>query len=528
MAKLIQSNIWAMAFFGSDIVYIGAKHFNSFRSAVTKALVSKTRSTSTWNACSLLSKYVTDPFLYVLLRTLLTWKRLMMTDRGSHDIFRYVLLQASDDPVHAFGPASILCCYLKLVGWNILADGSISDHMERIFCLRDIPAAQLNHYAWDAWDKFLSDKIRQRKGLQLWPEIDALQTRRVPLPDDRRQHAILANLRCIGTLWGDQREKWTDNLDDHNLGCPLCDGDDSREHFPFECPGVADLRMQFNEVIQVAKTHHAHLCFVPVIHKHPKCRLLQLAQSQRVLPEPFTPCVSVCSNHEGLFFYTDGSCIFPEQGGRLSTWSIIQDCCDNDDMRRDVVRGYRATGISPTCFKTAQVGMTTGPQTINRAEFTALIQIVASTNRATIVSDSQWAIDTFEKVRVDPDPLVHAGTPNEDLVLQLCHLAMKKSLEPFALQKIAAHQEDKNATSDLALFAILGNREADRVAKAGTRKHISPIHEAAWEVGAWYERQSATLRDLQPFLALAEARRLDAFDAQFQSALSGEDRKSVV
>lgn len=136
-----------MAPFGSDI-YIGAKHFKFLRTAVTKAL-SKTRSTSTCNARSLLSKFALDPFLYVLIRTLTNWKRLMMTDPASLDIVKYVLLQSSNDPVNAFGPASVLCCYLKVIGWSIVADGSFYDHMEGPFSLCEIPAAHLNNFLWD-------------------------------------------------------------------------------------------------------------------------------------------------------------------------------------------------------------------------------------------------------------------------------------------------------------------------------------------------------------------------------------------
>lgn len=95
--------------------------------------------------------------------------------------------------------------------WSINSDGTFCDHLNRVFKLDMIPSAHLNAYLWDAGDQHLTLKIRERKGLTLWPEIDALQTRQIDFPDN-----ILANLRCIGTLWGDQREKWMDvtNQDD--------------------------------------------------------------------------------------------------------------------------------------------------------------------------------------------------------------------------------------------------------------------------------------------------------------------------
>eukprot|EP00438_Fugacium_kawagutii_P031581 Skav225868 [mRNA] locus=scaffold810:341328:346295:+ [translate_table: standard] len=468
--------------------------------------------------------YVMDPFFYAVLRTLLNWKRLMMTDRASHDTIKYVLLQASDDPVHAFGPASVLCCYLKIIGWSLLADGSVCDHMDRSFCLRSIPSPSLVHFLWDAWDCLPTNKIHERKSLQLWPEVDALQTRRVELPTDNRERAILANLRCIGTLWGDQREKWTDASNPDDLGCPLCSGPDSREHFPFECPGVSDLRETYHDTIQDAKEHFPHLCFIPVIHKHPQCKLLQMANFERVLPPPFDVTHSSSNREHAPVFYTDGSCIFPEQGGRLSTWAIIHDGCNSDEERIAQVNLYKATGVVPSSFATVQVGMTTGPQTINRAEFSAMIQIVASTSCAIIVSDSQWAIDNFEKIKLEPDFTMHMGAANEDLLFKLCELAHEKCLSNFVLKKIAAHQTDDMAVSDLHLYDILGNREADKAAKLGCQRSISPIHDAAWTVGEWYKHQIKVLDDIQPFLAKAEARRLDAFDQVLHSAKNEEGK----
>lgn len=255
------------------------------------------------------------------------------------------------------------------------------------------------------------------------------------------------------------------------------------------------------------------------------CKLLQMAHFQRQTPAPFVPKLFSCVEPFPCTFYTDGSCIFPEQGGRLSTWAIIQDCCRSDHERVSVVLAFQATGFVPSSFQTVQAGMTTGPQTINRAEFSAIMQVVASTEAAIIVSDSEWAISTFEKVRNDPFFQLHAGTPNDDLIHNaLCNLAVHRDLSKFAVKKIEAHLQDHEVKNHLHLYAILGNREADRVAKLGTQRHISPIHDAAWTVGEWYKQQSATLRGIQPFLANDEARRLDAFDNVMHDAIRSDGK----
>eukprot|EP00438_Fugacium_kawagutii_P022750 Skav214764 [mRNA] locus=scaffold1230:158615:162745:+ [translate_table: standard] len=520
-AKLVQSNVWAMSFFGTDIVYVGAKHLNSFRTALTSVFLSKTRTTSTWLACSLLSKFAVDPFFYVVYRTLLQWKRLMMVDHASHDIIRFVLLHASDDPVRAFGPASVLCCYLKLVGWSILADGTLCDHLGRCFSLCDTPAAQINAFLWDAWDCVLTEKVHQRKELQLWPMLDTKETRRIKLHDDKRYRAILANLRCLGTMWAEHREKWCDfEADDTLQCCPLCGAEDNRQHFPFECPGISSLRDSFQNEIMAAKEHFPHCCFLPVMYKHPKMDVLHLANFNRTLPEPL---VLDADEPHDFCFYTDGSCIFPEQGGRLSAWSVIWDQSTCKDERVQQSRRFRATGQTPTTLTPIQVGLTTGPQTINRAEFTAMLQIVRSVSSATIYSDSQWALDAFRAIQLNPCWQYHYGSPNDDLLFQLVAIAQYRCLDNFKLVKLAAHQSVNDVQCDVMLYHVLGNDAADRTAKQGVQRHISPFHDLSWEVGTWYRQQESVLLGLQPFIAQAEALRLDAFDAKRDAAKSIDD-----
>eukprot|EP00438_Fugacium_kawagutii_P008981 Skav223560 [mRNA] locus=scaffold2197:51047:52243:- [translate_table: standard] len=385
--------------------------------------------------------------------------------------------------------------------------------MERSFQLDTIPSAHLHNFLWDAWDVILTQRIHERKGLQLWPEIDSLETRRVPLPENNREHAVIANLRCIGSIWADQKEKWTDIHNSDELTCPLCSEKDTREHFPFECQGIAELAEQYAEETKLAKTQFPHLCFLPVIHKHPQLKILQQAHFARTLPAPFVP-LQMFDDDGFENFYTDGSCIFPEQGGRLSSFAIIQDCCTNDLQRIEQVLRYKETGLMPTSFRTVQVGMTTGPQTINRAEFSALLQIVSSCGHARVHSDSAWAIDAFAMVQNCESHATLTGSPNDDLLQQLFWALHAKDGGDFHIRKIAAHQDDTQAQTELELYHILGNREADRVAKVGVQAEISPIHGLCWEIGGWYKQQRVALEKLTPFLAKAEMMRLDAFDAR--------------
>lgn len=110
----------------------------------------------------------------------------------------------------------------------------------------------------------------------------------------------------------------------------------------------------------------------------------------------------------------------------------------------------------------------------------------------------------------------HVGSPNDDLIKQLCELAQSRDLQGYLIKKIAAHQLDEEVVDYVELFHVLGNRYADLTAKEGTKQHVSPIHELSWEVGLWYQQQAQTLTKLTPFLARAEMHRLDGFAANSQ------------
>ena len=76
---------------------------------------------------------------------------------------------------------------------------------------------------------------------------------------------------------------------------------------------------------------------------------------------------------------------------------------------------------------------------MNRAELTAILQIVRSVECAVIHSDSAWAISAFESVREAPFPELHANKPNSDLLLGSCELAKERDLTASDLRKIKSH-----------------------------------------------------------------------------------------
>eukprot|EP00438_Fugacium_kawagutii_P036561 Skav212103 [mRNA] locus=scaffold686:94847:97138:- [translate_table: standard] len=189
-------------------------------------------------------------------------------------------------------------------------------------------------------------------------------------------------------------------------------------------------------------------------------------------------------------FYTDGSSIFPTlPGGCLAAFSIILDTARDDHERIAAVQRFRTSHVKPECLEPIQIALACGAQTINRAELSAMIQIVRSCDAAFIYSDSAWAIGVFEAVRDAPFPQAHMHRANFDMICDLIQLTAFKDLANFHLHKLRSHQCLHEIDDDMDLFHALGNDVADMAAKTGTDKRKSAVHQASWDIALWKQDQ---------------------------------------
>lgn len=299
----------------------------------------------------------------------------------------------------AYGPAAALKCYLEVIGWAIDDDGHFVDHLGQKFQLPFVSRHWLHTCLWNAWDIVVTSSIKSRSGMQEWPEIDLRHTRRVQLPMGKRESSAILIQRSLGTLFATQRDHWGGEEYPEEVTCPMCGGPDTRAHFPMLCTALDDLRLQFHDALESVKMNFPHMCFLPIIYKHPKMQLLQSILREWKLPPAFQ-----FEDFEGKLqkmpvFYTDGSCPFPKlPGSGLASWSVVWDSLDDDFERRHVAKLVRDRDILPETLIPIQASLVFGPQTVNRAELTAIIQVIRSVDAAVIYSDSAWAITAFERV----------------------------------------------------------------------------------------------------------------------------------
>eukprot|EP00438_Fugacium_kawagutii_P003785 Skav219677 [mRNA] locus=scaffold4838:125390:128437:- [translate_table: standard] len=514
VAHIITTCIWPQALFGSDTVYIGAKHFDKLRGLAVEALVVKTKATLNHLAINLIDAKMIDPLFYVISRALSLWRRMLLRDTTNCHVFYQVLANASDDPNKAYGPAVALKCYLAAISWTIDAEANITTHRGISFSLCTVSPRRLVQYLWSAWDMLIASHLTQREDFRDWPEPDTLFTHVVPLPDDPRAHTAIGTLRSLGTLFHTQRQHWQNNDEWDNSVCPLCGGEDSRSHFPFQCPGTLQDRLAHANTLARAKTEFPHLCFLPVMHKHPSLDALEAVHEAREFPAPFL-CDETGTLGVSPTFYTDGSSGFPTHpSGGIAAWAIIRDLIPSDELRIWCVQHMSIEEVTTKCFEPMQIAMGVGQQTINRVELQAIIQIIRSTSSAIMHSDSAWAIQALVEVQECPHFIAHAHKSNSDLYHMLCELAMQKDLSKFQCFKVAAHQDPNEIADPLERYRCIANNYVDSLAKRGIHRETSPLHRACWEVAEWYDRQKSVLQHVSTFLAMVHCKRLDAFDQQ--------------
>eukprot|EP00438_Fugacium_kawagutii_P007434 Skav210443 [mRNA] locus=scaffold1297:139065:141077:- [translate_table: standard] len=440
---------------------------------------------------------------------------MLLLDITRADDYRHILSQAHNDPNLAFGPAAALRCYLTQIGWDVTDRGEIRDHLHRILPLTRVSGRDISARVLTAWGIHLARDLQRRQDFSNWPAIDIPLTLKVPLPEDQREAMVLSMERTAGHIFSDQARHWEgDDFDPSSFDrCPLCDASNTRTHFPYRCPGVAGTLLANEHDFTHIKTHFPHCCFIPIAYEHPHLELVRSIHERRELPAIFDLREYGKQDNRTPVFFTDGSSIFPElPGGHLAAFSIVWDATTGDEERITCARAFRALKVWPEQLVPIQIALTPGAQTINRAELAAILQIARSCPTAIIYSDSAWAIEVFEAVRRTPVYSAHFHRANFDLVCDLVDLAISTDLGGIELHKIRSHQCYDDIHDDLQLFLALGNDKADMMAKEGTLRARSDLHQLCWEIAHWCNDQLKSLKHFSKLLVQMELQRLDAFD----------------
>eukprot|EP00438_Fugacium_kawagutii_P027458 Skav229991 [mRNA] locus=scaffold4047:43740:45374:+ [translate_table: standard] len=238
--------------------------------------------------------------------------------------------------------------------------------------------------------------------------------------------------------------------------CTFCDMRDTLEHRLFECPITDEARgktAQWQDFRQLSRAalhcplvpHHEEEAF------HRACCYLREVDIQPVNDDKF------------CLFYTDGSMDSPADGVTCAAFSIV--CLENPtvDNIQQWIGLFRQEGTMPP-FTVASSGKVPGSQTINRAEFLAIIKAISLSLRVDIVTDSAYARELALRVIAFPVATAFVKHLNFDLILQLIHVLTQGPPRHISIRKIQSHQELDPSLDDSELLDRLGNAFADTVA----------------------------------------------------------------
>ena len=523
-ASIVQTNVWPASLYGTDVTYLGKKHFDRLRTAATDAILTKTKMTNTLLPMAVLHDSLQDPLVYVVLRALNLWRRLLITDFEGANTVMHILGTSSPNPNQAFGPSSALHSYLVHLNWKISSHGLLVDHFGIEFDLRKVDKQFLVTRILDAWDYVVSVSIESRKDFTNWPVPQCNMTFDTNNFDESRKSAIVALHQTLGPQFGEACEKWKGGDQERSNLCPLCKQSDSRPHFIMQCEGVRDIKEKHAKLLTKIEKEFPHMLLLPIVYKHPKHHVVHLAHHMRQLPDPFDTNIDGVDISCGRTFYTDGSCVFPSLSeARLAGFSIVVDLCDNDHDRINQALLVRHNDQFPVTLVPVHAGLQIGQQTINRAEFTAALQVVQSCNSGCIVTDSQWTCDLFQRVQQDSVAWHYHNNANYDLIVLLCFCfnEMGRKAENFCIRKIKAHQRRCEVESNLDLYGVLANDLADQTAKRAVGENVSVMHTLIWEVGRFYQQQRKILRQFLDVLTEIDIRRSEAKDRETKEEVSG-------
>ena len=163
-AHKIQTGAWTYGMYGVDTHYVGPQHFNKLRRSVVEAFIGNKPHGSTWLALAMLSKYVMDPLLFVILSICRLIRRCFTYH--PHLAMEVIQRAASFEGKRAFGPATSFRKYLDFVQWKVSPEGTLSGSgfPSSTNCLHS-STKELVRDIKHAFGIFVYQQVSHRKGL---------------------------------------------------------------------------------------------------------------------------------------------------------------------------------------------------------------------------------------------------------------------------------------------------------------------------------------------------------------------------
>ena len=497
----IQTAAWTSALYAADTTYVGQKHFHDLRKAVVYALVGTRNFANAWVAVASISRYLTDPLLFVLCNMARLLRRLYA--RKPDLAMKFLKMVLDFQGFKPFGPASAFKRYCSVAGWTISSDGSIKcGEVLRCNLLHDTMPTILSTLK-KAWSLVLIQNV-DRKGVGDYiPDLDINHKVFQAFTDDDQK---LLSFYFLGSFQvATIKAKWNaDEIPD----CPLCGLPDTRPHRYLECPAFQSIRDQHMDAVGILQTERPEWMYIPLARTSDDADVAYTIRNSFPSPEdvqPF-PVQIDCTT-----FFTDGGAIHPQyEMARLASWAVVQDTAANVDCQKQAADlAFCVPPYFPT-VKTVALGLVPGKQTAGRGELFALLVALKAAVQlppdmfVRFVTDAQYVVVTINKIVELGISWITYKVNHADIILQISSL-----WDPtrFSIEKIKSHVDLDKAKDFHQLYNMIGNRCADCAATSSLKSAPLDILQLCQSQKDWYVREKAWLVEVCRYvLALNRSR----------------------
>ena len=481
------------------------------------ALVGSRNFANAWIAVASVSKFLTDPLLFVLCNMARLIRRLY--DRSPELAAKFLQLSFDFQGSRPFGPATAFNKYCSLVGWQFTADGTLQCSTALKCHLFNDPLPNILRTLRRAWPMVLIQNV-DRKGVGDYiPNLELTQKVFSAFSDDDQK---LLSFYFLGSFQVSTiKAKWNA---DEVPECPLCGLPDTRPHRYLECEAFSLLRTQFSDAVGILASERNEWMYIPLARAAEDQELALTVRNTFPVPMDVKPFQVQA---DSTTFFTDGGAFFPQyEDARLASWAVVQDTATSIECQRRAADFAFCTEPRYPTIKTISLGLVPGMQTASRGELFALlvalraaVQLPAQMH-IRFVTDAQYVIVTVNKLSRLGISWVSYKTPHADIIFQI-HALWDDSR--FHIEKVKSHVDLHKASSFHQLYQMIGNKCADLAATASLKKAPSAILQLCQNQKDWYIREKAWLVEVCRYVLAINRLRIKLLDDHAKSAAS-QDR----
>lgn len=462
-AQLCADACLSKALFATATYHVGNPWIKELRTLIAKTLVPDRKNSNPFLATQLLSSFVRDPELHLILDCIRCIRRFLYSVSPSEQLQFFEFAAKHTGTYHeVFGPAGALRSNLLRIGWQIDKFGwLLTDSRVKFHLLQDnLP--DIIRFVEHCWMKHVMQCRITRQHWQHFPVPDRPSTLRIFDRFPPNQQQVLATQITGAYMLGDQRS----HIEDASETCALCSHHEDIRHRMLTCSELQHVRGQHAEIVDFLHDHHDCHLYLPVIYQHSDFEFDTWFFRQLPPPQLQEEVLSQVSQEISIgyvpTFWTDGSCNNPTKHCfKRAAFGIVFHPYVTAKDATDIVSRYQTQLKIPHSFQVLGSGPCQGHQSVPRAEMQAVLALIENVETAIIYTDSQYVVDQTAKLGVALDIAKFHRCPNFDLLVKLWR---KLQTGDFRIYKVKAHDIQPLTDSFWETFYKLGNEAADRVA----------------------------------------------------------------